>query len=235
MDRLNNDWITEHNLDFEYKKYMLLAYLQHVDTCYKLNQLYPPLADLVEHYRRVKLLKESKQHLQDAFPQQLKGFDAEQLKLSYERVVNDDALMQELESILDFSLPRLAGYVKEGQAIFDFIEKEMSIAPVGLVPLDHRAGYLLLKGGKADTRVYEYSITIFDQPDARYRAIHTQHVCNYAHSFTNTYESIKTELLHAKPELPNPAVYAVETGLVLPLEETFLPIAKRLLVKSVGV
>ena len=30
MEFLNKNWITENQIDFEYKKYMLLAYLQHV-------------------------------------------------------------------------------------------------------------------------------------------------------------------------------------------------------------
>jgi len=233
MDKLSKDWITEHSIDFEYKKYMLLAYLQHVEGCYKLNRLYPPLADLIEHYRTAKTLKESKQHLNGSFPQRMAGFDAERFRLTYEKVVNDDALMQELESILDFSLPRIAEYVKEGQAIFDFVEKEMSIQPVGILPLDSACGYLFLQGGRRDTRVYEYSITIFDQPDARYRAIRTSYVNSYARSITNTYEFIKTELIRNKRELPNPAVFAVETGLELPVEETFLPIAKRMLLRQV--
>jgi hypothetical protein len=49
----------------------------------------------------------------------------------------------------------------------------------------------------------------------------------------NTYESIKGDLIRNKIDLPNPAVYSIETDLKFPLEETLLPIAKRSLVKYI--
>lgn len=54
-------------------------------------------------------------------------------------------------------------------------------------------------------------------------------------SFINTYENIKAELVKNRNHLPNPAVYSIETGLNLPVEETLLPIAKRSLVKFISV
>jgi hypothetical protein len=50
----------------------------------------------------------------------------------------------------------------------------------------------------------------------------------------NTYENIKAELIKAKIDLPNPAVYSIETELKLPMEETLLPIAKRSLVRYIS-
>ena len=41
----------------------------------------------------------------------------------------------------------------------------------------------------------------------------TEYIDSWQRSFTNTYEAIKSELLPRKPELPNPAVYAIETSL----------------------
>jgi hypothetical protein len=48
---------------------------------------------------------------------------------------------------------------------------------------------------------------------------------------TNTYENIKSELIRNRKDLPNPAVYSIETDLKYPVEETLLPVAKRRLVK----
>jgi hypothetical protein len=49
----------------------------------------------------------------------------------------------------------------------------------------------------------------------------------------NTYESIKSNLLKLKKELPVPAVYSIETALKYPVDETLLPIAKRTLVRYI--
>ena len=234
MKKLSKDWITEKHIDFEYKKYVLLAYLQHVADCFRMVKLYPPLSDLIEHYRTAKELKENKQMIASLFPKHLSGIDAESFRLHYEEVINDDKLMAEIESILDFSLPKFASQLQEGKQIYDFVEKEIALQPVGLLPIDASAGYLFLKGNSAETQVYCYEITLFEQPDATWRGINTQHVRTYRRSMTHTYEGIKTELLKEHREMANPAVFAAETGLDIPLSETFLPIAKRMLVREVS-
>ena len=47
--------------------------------------------------------------------------------------------------------------------------------------------------------------------------------------------NIKAQLIKNRSDLPNPAVYAVETDLSIPMEETLLPIAKRSLVRYITV
>jgi hypothetical protein len=235
MTKLSPHWITEKHIDFEYKKYLLLAWLQEVDQQFDQVRLYPPLADLIEHYRNAKALKDNKQQLSDSFALRLQGLDSEKFKLLYEKISKEDSLMEEIESILEFSLPRLAHYLEEGKKIYELVEKETNILPVGLVPLHADSGYLFLKSGKnANTEVYEYQVSIFEQPEDKYRALHTSFVTSYTSSFIHTYVSIKTDLIRANAKLPNPAVYAVETGMVIPFSETFLPLAKRLLMRSLS-
>jgi hypothetical protein len=142
--------------------------------------------------------------------------------------------MQEIESILDFSLPRFMDWVNEGKQIYDFLEQEIHLGHVGLLPLDFNVGYLFLKDATASTQVYCFSVTIFEQPEAVFRGVHTQFVRSYPRNISHTFEAIKSELLHDNKNLPNPAVFAAETGLKIPIEETFLPIAKRMLIKEVS-
>jgi len=235
MPKLSPHWITEKHIDFEFKKYTLLAWLQEVDRLFDQVRLYPPLAELVEHYRNAKALKENKQQLSDSFTQKLQGLDIENFKLLYEKAAADDNLMEEIESILDFSLPRFALALEEGKKIYEIVEKSTQIMPIGLVPLNSDAGYLFLRGGKsASTEVYEYEVTIFEQPDDKYRALHTTYVASYTSSFIHSYVSIKTDLIHGNAKLPNPAVYAVETEHDIPFTETFLPVAKRLLMRRLN-
>lgn len=234
MERLNKDWITEKHIDFEYKKYLLLAYLAHVDECFRATRLYPPLAELIEHYRMARQLKEMKSSLSSQFPKTLTGLDTEARQVTWRNVVNDDKLMAEIESILDFSLPRFEEWVKEGKQLYDFLEKEISLETVGLLPIDTTSGYLFLKNASADTRVYNYTVSIFEESNASYRALHTQYVRTYTLGVMHTHEAIKQELLRENRSLPNPACYAAETGLQIPVEETFLPIAKRMLIQEVS-
>src|SRR4051812_9792108 len=221
MQYLNKNWITENQIDFEYKKYVLLAYLQHVSENFTEYRLYPYLSDLIEHYRNLKSLKDNKHNLYNMFPERMKGADFEQFRLIYEKMVEDDALMQEIESILDFSIPQMEVYLKEGKKIYDFIEEKLKIFPIGVILLNSESGYLFLKQATSiDTRVYEFQISIFENPVEKYRGIHLAYLRTYEKSLMNTYEAIKSDLLSFNKHLPNPATYVIETDMSLPFDET---------------
>ena len=234
MATLGKNWLTEKHIDFEYKKYVLLAYLEQVRKDFESICLYPSLSDLVNHYRNLVSIKENKHQLQDAFPQRLHKIDEAHLQLTYERLVEDDTLMAELEAIIEYSIPQFQHQLAEGKKIYNYVEDHLRIDPVGLMPLYPDQGYLFIRNGQQDTKVFEYTITIFQQPEEKYRGIHTHYLRSYPVSVMYTSEYIKTELLRENPSLPNPATFVIESGLTFPLEETLLPIAKRVLVKRVS-
>jgi hypothetical protein len=116
------------------------------------------------------------------------------------------------------------------------VEEKLSITPVGLLPLDVQEGYFFLSAGKTRTiRVYQYRLSFFDKHDEKYRSMKTSFIDTLQRSMAYTYENMKTELIKARQEIPNPAVYCIETELSFPVEETLLPIAKRSLVKYITV
>ena len=91
----------------------------------------------------------------------------------------------------------------------------------------------LSNGSGHQTRVYQYRLSIFEKHDEKYRAIKTEFIETRRRSLVHTYENLKTDLLRSRGELPNPAVYSIESPLSYPLEETLLPIAKRRLVRYI--
>jgi len=230
--KLSENWLTESHIDFEYKKYVLLAYLKHVSERFEEVRLYPALSELVRHYRNLVALRDQKKHLYESFPEQLNKADVQHFKLVYDKLCEDDQLMKEISSIIDFSIPQLEQQLAEGKKIYDFVESRLSIHPVGIVPLNTGAGYIILKNGDENSSVvYEYQITIFDQPNERYRAISLQYIQSYENTLRNTYENIKHDLILFNRNMPNPATYVIESELKLPFEDTLLPLAKRSLVK----
>src|SRR5205085_104604 len=111
---------------------------------------------------------DNKKNLFEKFPERLSRADFERFRIIYEKIVEDDAVMQEIESIIDFSIPQMESYLKEGKKIYDSIEEHFNIFPVGIVPLSNDAGYLFLKlTTETETRVYEYQVSIFEHPDER--------------------------------------------------------------------
>ena len=167
MVTLGDNWLTEKHIDFEYKKYLLLAFLQQVEKDFEIQKLYPSLREIIKHYRQVKALKEKKEELYNAFPAKATDVDADNMQLIYEKIFQDNKLMKELENIINFSIPHFETYLLEGKKIYDAIESQLHIFPVGVVPLHSKEGYLFIRDGKnGNTQVYEYDITLFEQPDA---------------------------------------------------------------------
>lgn len=235
MTQLSTNWITEKHIDFEYKKYLLLGYLQRVSEEFTESKLYPSLSELVTHYRNVVALRDKKKDLFNSFPERLTGTDVKGFNLMYEKLLNDDQVMAEIETIIEYSIPKFEKYITEGKAIYDFIESRIKIFPVGIMPLNADEGYLLLKYCPVgETLVYEYQITIFENPEEKYRGISTNFVCSYSKSIQNSFENIKLDLIRYHHKLPNPATYVIESEIQVPLQETLLPLARRTLVKYVA-
>ena len=234
MKNLSETWFAEGYIDFELKKYTLLAYLQEVNKYFNENKLYPHLGDVIFHYNNLVAFRENKKFLQEHFPKKFTGIQMEKLQLLYEQMIGDDELMQELEEIINYSALIMKTTISNGAEIYEFVEDKLIITPIGLIPLDTNEGYFFLSNGGKNTRVYYYRLSIFEKHDEKYRSIKTSYIDYHRRSMSNSYENMKANLIRKRSELPNPAVYAVEIDLGFPMDETLLPIAKRSLVKFIS-
>jgi hypothetical protein len=236
MKSLGINWFIEGSIDFEHKKYILLDYLQEINRHFDKSKLYPNLTDLIFHYNNLLNFKSNKSALQQAFPQRLTKADIEAVKLTYEKIVQDDFSMKEIENIISYALHKMDPALQTGKEIYDFVESRLNIDPVGVVPLMPYNGYFSLRNGTDRTNwVYEYQFTIFENKDDKFRGINVQFVKTYEQSITTTPEAIKLDLIRRRRHLPNPAVYYVYSDISFPLEQTLLPVAKRSLVKFISV
>lgn len=235
MKQLSETWFAEGYIDFELKKYTLLAYIQEVNKYFDQNKLYPQLADVVFHYHNLVAFRENKKFLQEHFPKKMTGIQIEKLQLLYEQMIEDDELMQELEDIIHYAADTLKTTVQAGADIYEFVEDKLDISPVGLIPLDQKEGYFFLSSGNSRVaRTYHYRLSFFEKRDEKYRSIKTVLINKWRRGIASSYEHTKSELIRHFSQLPNPAVYSIETGLSFPVDETLLPIAKRSLVKFIS-
>jgi hypothetical protein len=151
-------------------------------------------------------------------------------------MIEDNELMQELEEIINYSAGEMKTTISNGTEIYEFVEENLTITPVGILPLDIQEGYFFLSAGNSkNTRVYHYRLSIFEKHDEKFRSMRTAYLDMMNRSMANTYENIKLDLIRHRADLPNPAVYCIETELSFPVDETILPIAKRCLVKYISV
>lgn len=235
MDTLNRNWLTEGLIDYEYKKYILLAYLKKVREGFNEKKLYPFTSDLLFHYRNLLSIKENKKLLHENFPKRISKTDFEKLQIVYEEIIKDDAVMRELEGIISFAIPKIQAHLEEGKDIYENIEDNISISPVGLSSLDSKSGFMFIYiQNQSQTYIYEYQVTIFETPEERFRGIHTNFLESATKSIANTFESIKLEILKKYKSLGSPATYLIDSKFNYPFQETLLPISKRLLIKHIS-
>lgn len=234
IESLRSDWLTSGVQDFEYKQYLLLAYLQYVKDHFDNTRLYPPLAELVEHYNNLRKLKENEEELSSLFPKSLKKADMETLRLHYEELVEDDDAMKVVKDLVDFSLPKFRELIDEGRDIYQFVEKNVELDTVGLVPIYKNEGYFfLLSREERDVMIYRYQLSIIEAAEETYRSLKTNFVKKDQSGLSRTLESIKMELTKHFTDLPNPATYLIRPRLEFPMLETVLPIAKRILIREI--
>ena len=117
MKSLSQTWFADGYIDFELKKYTLLAYLQEINKCFNQNKLYPQLADLIFHYNNLVAFRENKRYLQEQFPRRLTGIQLEKLQILYESMIEDDSMMQELEEIINYSAHKMKKAITSGTEI----------------------------------------------------------------------------------------------------------------------
>ena len=234
MKSLSETWFAEGYIDFELKKYTLLAYLKEINKYFHESKLYPQLSDIIFHFNNLIAFRENKKFLQEHFPKKLTGIQMEKLQMLYEQMIEDNELMQELEDIINYSASEMKGTINNGVEIYEIVEDKIIINPIGIIPLDTKEGYFFLNTtSQKQTLVYHYRLSFFEKHDEKYRSMKTAYVNSWDKNFVNTFENIKSELIRYRHQLPNPAVYSIQIELGFPVEETLLPVAKRSLVKFI--
>jgi hypothetical protein len=235
MKSLPKNWITEGLIDFEYKKYQLLSYLQETNKQFKAVKLYPVLGELIEHHRLLDELQSGKTELKNLFPKALNGIDLENIQLHYKPQVQDDEVMKEITLITEYALQKLSGQIDEGKAIYNYVEEQVEFEPVGIQPLYNKEGFILLSTEiSRDIHAFRYKSNLLQMAGERFRSITMWLVGVFQRTIVNTMEKIKMQLIRDIKELPNPATWRVHSQQDFPIEETLLPISKRLLLRSVS-
>ncbi len=234
MKTLPKNWMTEGLIDFEYKKYQLLAYLKETNSQFEDVKIYPALSDLIDHHRVLEELHSGKLELHKLFPKNLESIDFQRAKLNFSSRVKSGEVMEEVSKITTFALSKFANQIEQGKGIYDYVEDQLEFHPVGIIPIYNREGYVLLsQGASSDIHAFRYKANLIQIAGEKFRSISIWLIGVFRRSILNTLEKIKLELAKEIKELPNPATWRLHSKRVFPIEETLLPIGKRLLLKTV--
>jgi hypothetical protein len=232
MKKLEKNWITAPIIDTEYKQYILLAYIQEIKKSYNQLKIYPHLAELIDQYCELITLKDNQLALADKFPKSLMAIDAQEMKMMFSKDITEENWVEEISKTIEMAIPYLKDTIHEGKEIYEEIERNIHMESVGVAPLKNDEGYFILNAsGFNETLVYGYRVSLFESPEDKYRAIHTQYAAAFVKNLSVTNQYIKSEMIRQYPGLPNPSVYAFDSGYTIPVDDTYLPIVKRMITK----
>lgn len=228
MERTPIDQLLAPPLDPEMKRYAVLAQVQRARTGFGERKLYPHLSGLHACVESLQALLRERQRIDTARAREVEGIDLQQTRMMYgaPQAANELSLIDE---VVEHALPAFTAVRDLGNELRHELARSIRFEPVGLLPLRTAEGYLLLRQER-EARAYAYTLHQVEQPDGHALAsLTTRFVSTYTLGLVCTYEHIKLDLVRAY-HLPNPATFAFEAALPLPAVETYLPLAKQMMV-----
>lgn len=228
MIKLDENWMTIGVLDLERKQYELLAYLQKVERKFDKLELYPYYTDLIKHYRNLTTIRDNKQIFKNGFPKELVDISLEGFTLKYEDLVIDSGWLKEIDYLVEFAIQEFKDKIIIGKFIYDEVERCTDLIEIGPVHFNNDKGYFILTNEDID--VYEFEIVrMLDGLETK--GLKTRLVRSYPSEFLLSYESIRLDLVDGS-QIENPSTFIIDCPIKYPVEETLLPISKKILLKK---
>jgi hypothetical protein len=229
MNPLTLESFFSSDTDWELNQFKILGGIKQYRSDFDRKKLYPSLANLIKLSSMLEEILKQKGNLDRSFPKGVRGFDLINQRIIFESL---DELSPDLEflfKLIDWAFPIINKTIEEGTIVYDFVEKNMKIEQVGILPLYKEEGYFMIKDNIAsELQIHRYECSLFSSGNEKYRALKTELIKTIKDFFIGrTPEFIKHELIGENKNLPNPATFVCETDLDFPFAETIFPVAKR--------
>lgn len=221
--------------DLELSQYKFLALLKDYSSQIRKNKLYPSLERLIEISRKLILLLDIQEHMEEYDPN--KDIYHDMMKYSYKDVMvtskNNDHKMSDLFLFSKWALPLLVDHIEEGKVLHDFVNRNLELIELynHINEKDH--GFFMVEDNyKGLIHLYKYNLTETFLSDIHYTNIKTNFIDMFELS-KNSYSNIDLIFDKHQIELFNSVTYIIHSEIDFPFKETVLPLAKTKLIKEV--
>lgn len=230
---LTIDLFTNVQDDLEKRQYIILGELKKYSEQFQFYKIYPHLSHLIELRRVLKEIIARIYDLRSKFPKQISKIDWVNQTIEHEVIFTSGTDISSVENLIEWALPHIENVIEEGIAIHEFVESELIVEQVGILPSYKDEGYLFVPDNqKKSLNLFRFEVSIFQSKDDQYRALKTRFLKHLEQDRIKLSPgTIKLDLIREESELPNPATYAFNTDLDFPFETTIFPIAKRRLMQ----
>ena len=220
--------------DMEKRQYAILGALQQRREEFGHSRLFPSLSDLLELSLALQQLVDNKNELNDKLPRRLKDVDWDKKELVFELNYNDSPDLERMFELSAWALPFINQTLEEGRALYDFVEENIELEGVGIMPIYTGAGYFFVPEHRAHMlHILRYELSMLHGEGHHFQAMKTRELHAMQESAVHVDpQQLKLSLVDEHKELPNPATFVIETELDFPYTETMLPVAKRKLLNQ---
>lgn len=235
MGMLNLETFLTSGSDLEASQYNVLHRLKWYYNEFSHNRLYPALSELIELSSTLEILQHEKHDLQGRLPKMLKRVDVQNKRLMYEPIKADRTELDRVIELINWALPHLRAAIEEGMGVYDYVDENIRVEQVGILPMYKEEGYYFIPEHRASLlHLHRYEVTLFTSATERFRSLKLRLLRSLEQAFIHPSPgSLKLELIKTHDDLPNPATFICETDLGFPFIETILPVAKRKLLARV--
>lgn len=233
--KLSLDLFTKVRDDVEKRQYLILAALKKISTEFQYYKIYPHLSELVELRNTLKDVLDRLTDLRSKFPKRIGKIDWVNQIIEHEVVFVDGTDLTAVENLINWALPQIEKVIHEGAAVHEFVERELSVEHVGVVPNYRDEGYFFVPDNRQNKlNLFRFEISIFQSSDDQYRSLKTTFLKGlWQGSVSLSPNSIKLDLIREEKELPNPATFTCDTQLDFSFNQTIFPVAKRKLMQTI--
>lgn len=226
---LSIDLFTNVQDDVEKRKYIILGELKKISEEFQFYKIYPHLSHLVELRKLLKNVVARLADLRSKFPKRISKIDWVNRTIEHEVIFTSGTDISAVEDLINWALPHIEKVIEEGVAIHEFVESELTVEQVGILPNYKDEGYLFVPDNqKKSLNLFRFEVSIFQSAEDQYRALKTKFLKHLEQDRVKlSPNSIKLDLIRSHAELPNPATYAFATKLDFPFSHTIFPVAKR--------
>ncbi len=238
MERISIDTFLSSETDLEMNQYRILGGLKQLSLDLDRKKIYPALAQLIGLKNSLEQIKAGRNNLNGKFPREIKSFNVKEQKVTFEIPAdfNNPQNVELVFELINWALPVIQEKIEEGIVLFDFVEKNLTLEQVGILPIYKEAGYFMITDNRAsELQVHKYESSLFYSGKEKFRSLKTELVKSEEQTvIRKSPESIKQDLLQERHDLPNPATFICDTDLDFPFMETILPVAKRKLMVALA-
>lgn len=221
--------------DFEKRQYIILGELKKISTQFQYYKVYPHLSELIELYKTLNEITDRLADLRSKFPKRIGKIDWVNKTIEHEVVFVDGTDLTSVVDLIKWALPLIDVVIREGVAVHEFVENDLTVEHVGILPNYREEGYFFLPDNrKQKLNLFRFEVSIFQSSEDQFRSLKTTFLKALTQGSAQLSPgSIKLNLIHEEKELPNPATFSFDTRLDFSFQQTLLPVAKRKLMQTI--